>query len=63
MGKLERLREEREQVATLLQNAKLSSSAREVLEALGVDLDRQIDAELTDRLSPRRAGSTNSKAA
>jgi hypothetical protein len=49
---LERLRQEREQVHKLLQNARISSDTRYVLEALGKDLDRQIDEELTALLSP-----------
>lgn len=52
MSKLERLRQEREQVHTLLQNARISSDTRQVLEALRTDLDREIDEELTNRLSP-----------
>lgn len=51
MCKLERLRQEREQVGTLLQNARLASDTRLVLERLASDLDRQIDQELTHRLS------------
>ncbi len=54
MCKLERLRQEREQVHVLLQNARISSDTRYVLEALLADLDRQIDEELTNRLSPHR---------
>ncbi len=51
MTKLDRLREEREQVHTLLQNPRLSSDTRYVLEALLKDLDTQIDQELTSVLS------------
>jgi hypothetical protein len=50
--KLERLRQERDQVHKLLQGARISSDTRFVLEALCADLDRQIDEELTIRLSP-----------
>jgi hypothetical protein len=53
VNKLERLRQEREQVHMLLQNARISSDTRYVLDALLADLDRQIDEELTNRLSPR----------
>lgn len=51
MSKLERLRQEREQVSTLLQNARLASDTRQVLERLSSDLNRQIDEELTNLLS------------
>lgn len=56
MTKLERLRQEREQVSTLLQNARLASDTRQVLEKLATDLDRQIDEELTHRLSQSGSG-------
>lgn len=56
MSKLERLRQEREQVSTLLQNARLASDTRQVLEKLATDLDRQIDQELTHRLSQSGSG-------
>ncbi len=56
MSKLERLRQEREQVSTLLQNARLASDTRQVLEKLATDLDRQIDEELTHRLSQSGSG-------
>jgi hypothetical protein len=52
VDKLERLRQEREQVKSLLESARLSADTRTVLVALASDLDRQIDAELTHRLSP-----------
>jgi hypothetical protein len=51
VSKLLRLRQEREQVHNLLISARLSSDTRAVLEALRADLDRQIDEELTNRLS------------
>jgi len=51
VSKLERLRQEREQVSTLLQNARLASDTRQVLERLSSDLNRQIDEELTNLLS------------
>lgn len=50
MSKLERLRQEREQVQTLLHSPRLSSDTRYVLEALRKDLDHQIDEELTNFL-------------
>ncbi len=59
--KLERLRQEREQVSTLLGNARLASDTRHVLEALAHDLDHQIDEELTNLLSPQSR--TDSEAA
>lgn len=62
MSKLERLRQEREQVGALLQNARLYSDTREVLERLAADLDRQIDEELTNLLSPSHS-SRDSEAA
>ena len=62
MNKLERLRQEREQVGTLLQNARLASDTRQVLERLAADLDRQIDEELTHFLS-QSGSSTDSEAA
>jgi hypothetical protein len=55
VNKLERLRQEREQVHTLLQNPRLSSDTRYVLDALLSDLDRQIDEELTNVLSHSKA--------
>jgi hypothetical protein len=61
MSKLDRLRQEREQVGTLLQNARLYSDTREVLERLAADLDHQIDEELTNLLSPH--STTDSEAA
>jgi hypothetical protein len=62
MNKLERLRQEREQVGTLLQNARLYSDTREVLERLAADLDHQIDEELTHLLSQSHSA-TDSEAA
>jgi len=62
VSKLERLRQEREQVSTLLQNARLASDTRQVLERLACDLDRQIDQELTNLLSQSRSA-TDSEAA
>jgi hypothetical protein len=53
--KLERLRQERQQVTTLLANAHLLAETRKVLEALATDLDLQIDRELTAVLSPHSA--------
>lgn len=50
--KLERLRDEREQVQFLLRAANVNPDARHILEALLHDLDREIDEELTRRLSP-----------
>lgn len=63
MSKLERLRQEREQVVTLLQNARLASDTRQVLEALASDLDRQIDEELTNHLSRNTKSTHDSEAA
>lgn len=54
VSKLERLREEREQVQGLLQRGHVNPDARHILEALLHDLDRQIDEELTRVLSPQR---------
>ena len=62
MSKLERLRQEREQVGALLRNARLYSDTREVLEHLAADLDRQIDEELTNMLSQSHSA-TDSEAA
>ncbi len=50
MSKLERLRQERQQVTVLLQNAKLLPETRAVLLKLATDLDHEIDQELTDFL-------------
>ena len=52
VGTLERLRDEREQVHSLLLSGHVHPDARSILEALLRDLDRQIDQELTRRLSP-----------
>ncbi len=62
MGKLDRLRQEREQVGTLLQNARLASDTREVLERLASDLDHQIDEELTNLLSQSHSSSDSEAA-
>ena len=62
MNKLDRLRQEREQVGTLLHNARLYSDTREVLERLAADLDHQIDEELTNLLSQSHS-TTDSEAA
>jgi hypothetical protein len=61
--KLERLRQEREQVSHLLESARLSADTRHVLEALARDLDHQIDEELTSLLSPGHKSSEGSSAA
>jgi hypothetical protein len=50
-------------VETLLQNQRLSSDTRSVLEALRADLDRQIDEELTKVLSPHPHSSSDPHAA
>ena len=50
MSKLERLRQERQQVTILLQNAKLLPETRAVLVKLAEDLDHEIDQELTNFL-------------
>jgi len=50
--KLERLRDEREQVQSLLHAANVNPDARHILQALLRDLEREIDEELTRRLSP-----------
>ena len=50
MSKLERLRQERQQVTVLLQNAKLLPETRGVLLKLAEDLDHEIDQELTNFL-------------
>ena len=63
MSKLERLRQERDQVTNLLQLARLSADTRHVLEALAVDLDQQIDKELTSVLSPRHDSDSEKNAA
>lgn len=57
MQKLERLRDERDQVELLLQNGKVNPDARHILEELLLDLGRQIDEELTRRLSPHHSDS------
>jgi len=63
VSKLERLRQEREQVSHLLESARLSADTRHVLEALAHDLDRQIDEELTSVLSPGHKADSGSSAA
>ena len=50
MSKLERLRKERQQVAALLNNAKLLPETRKILVDLAADLDSEIDHELTNFL-------------
>jgi hypothetical protein len=57
VGTLERLRDERLQVESLLKGGNVHPNARRTLEALLTDLDRQIDQELTRRLSPNSPGS------
>lgn len=57
MGTLERLRDERAQVHALLMSGHVHPNARRTLEALLQDLDRQIDQELTRRLSPHTSDS------
>jgi uncharacterized protein involved in exopolysaccharide biosynthesis len=49
---LDRLRDERAQVDVLLASGHVHPNARRILENLLNDLDRQIDEELTRRLSP-----------
>jgi hypothetical protein len=50
VNKLERLRQERQQVTTLLNNARLLPETRKILTDLQSDLDHEIDHELTEFL-------------
>lgn len=63
MSKLERLRQERDQVQALLQRGHVNPDARHILEDLLSDLDYQIDQELTRILSPHNDEGSGSQAA